>query len=344
MGNVLAASSGAPGSGVSNLGLGLPEPAALPSDSGSLSESSSSAGGSDSFAASKDAPLENPGTVEELHKKCKDIQAITFEGAKIMLNKGLSNHFQVSHTINMSNVVPSGYRFGATYVGTKQYSPTEAFPVLLGDIDPSGNLNANIIHQFSARLRCKFASQIQDSKMVASQLTTDYRGSDYTASLTVANPSIFTNSGVVVGQYLQSVTPALALGAELAYQFGPNVPGRQIAIVSAVGRYSVGNSVWSGTLGQSGLHVCYYQKASDQLQIGVEVETSLRMQESVATLAYQIDLPKADLVFRGGIDSNWHISGVLEKRLTPLPFTLALSGRMNHVKNNFRLGCGLMIG
>ncbi|XP_016981576.1 mitochondrial import receptor subunit TOM40 homolog 1 [Drosophila rhopaloa] len=341
MGNVLAASSGASGSGASNLGLGLPEPASLPADSGAPSGSSSSAVGT--FAA-KDAPLENPGTVEELHKKCKDIQAITFEGAKIMLNKGLSNHFQVSHTINMSNVVPSGYRFGATYVGTKQYSPTEAFPVLLGDIDPSGNLNANVIHQFSARLRCKFASQIQDSKMVATQLTTDYRGSDYTASLTVANPSIFTNSGVVVGQYLQSVTPALALGAELAYQFGPNVPGRQIAIVSAVGRYTAGNSVWSGTLGQSGLHVCYYQKASDQLQVGVEVETSLRMQESVATLAYQIDLPKADLVFRGGIDSNWHISGVLEKRLTPLPFTLALSGRMNHVKNNFRLGCGLMIG
>lgn len=138
--------------------------------------------------------------------------------------------------------------------------------------------------------------------MVASQLTTDYKGNDYTASLTVANPSIFTNSGVIVGQYLQSITSSIALGAELAYQFGPNVPGRQIAIVSAVGRYSSGNSVWSGTLGQNGMHLCYYQKASDQLQIGVEVETSLRMQESVATLAYQIDLPKADLIFRG----NWH--------------------------------------
>ncbi|EDW49392.1 mitochondrial import receptor subunit TOM40 homolog 1 [Drosophila sechellia] len=344
MGNVLAASSGAPGSGASNLGLGLQEPTPVPSNSGSLTESSSSAEGSDSLAAAKDAALENPGTVEELHKKCKDIQAITFEGAKIMLNKGLSNHFQVSHTINMSNVVPSGYRFGATYVGTKQFSPTEAFPVLLGDIDPAGNLNANVIHQFSARLRCKFASQIQDSKVVATQLTTDYRGNDYTLSLTVANPSIFTNSGVVVGQYLQSVTPDLALGSELAYQFGPNVPGRQIAIMSVVGRYTAGNSVWSGTLGQSGLHVCYYQKASEQLQIGAEVETSLRMQESVATLAYQIDLPKANLVFRGGIDSNWQIFGVLEKRLAPLPFTLALSGRMNHVKNNFRLGCGLMIG
>lgn len=49
---------------------------------------------------------------------------------------------------------------GATYVGTKQFSPSEAFPVILGDIDPSGNLNANIIHQFSPNIRCKFASQV----------------------------------------------------------------------------------------------------------------------------------------------------------------------------------------
>lgn len=134
---------------------------------------------------------------------------------------------------------------------------------------------------------------------MATQLSTDYRGNDFTASITLGNPSIFTNSGVIVGQYLQSVTQRMALGAEVAYQYGPNVPGRQIAIVSALGRYSHGDSIWSGTLGPSGLHLCYYQKASEQLQIGVEVETSLRMQESVATIAYQIDLPKADLVFRG---------------------------------------------
>ncbi|KAH8396228.1 hypothetical protein KR222_005667 [Zaprionus bogoriensis] len=344
MGNVLAASSGIePTAARSNsvaASLGLPEPAALSTEAAAAALNAAA----DAADASKDSALENPGTVEELHKKCKDVQAITFEGAKIMLNKGLSNHFQVSHTINMSTTVPSGYRFGATYVGTRQYSPTEAFPVLLGDIDPSGNLNANVIHQFSSRLRCKFASQIQESKVMATQLSTDYRGNDFTASITLGNPSIFTNSGVVVGQYLQSVTQRMALGAEVAYQYGPNVPGRQIAIVSALGRYSYGDSIWSGTLGPSGLHLCYYQKASEQLQIGVEVETSLRMQESVATIAYQIDLPKADLVFRGAIDSNWHISGVLEKRLQPLPFTFALSGRMNHEKNNFKLGCGLMIG
>jgi len=288
-------------------------------------------------------PLENPGTMEELHKRCKDVMPVFFEGAKLMVNKGLSNHFQVSHTINLSSA-QSGYRFGATYVGTKQYGPSEAFPVILGDIDPSGNLNANIIHQFTPNVRCKFASQIQQNKLTAAQLTTDYRGSDFTSSITVGNPNLINNSGVIVGHYLQSVTNKLALGSEIAYQYGPQVPGGEIAILSAAGRYGDEKSVWSGTFGMSGVHVCYYQRASEQLQIGVEIETSLRMQEATATIGYQVDLPKADLVFRGMVDTNWNVAAVLEKKLQPLPFSFALSGLLNHQKNSFRLGCGLIIG
>lgn len=77
-----------------------------------------------------------------------------------MLTRGLSNHFQISHTINMSSITPSGYRFGATYVGTKQISPSEAYPILLGDIDPSGNLNASILHQFKPQIQAKFGAQV----------------------------------------------------------------------------------------------------------------------------------------------------------------------------------------
>jgi mitochondrial import receptor subunit TOM40 len=72
--------------------------------------------------------------------------------------------------------------------------------------------------------------------MTAAQLTTDYRGSDFTASLTVGNPNLINNSGVFVSHYLQSVTQKLALGAELAYQYGPAVPGGEIAIVSGAAR------------------------------------------------------------------------------------------------------------
>ena len=54
-----------------------------------------------------------------------DLFPVPFEGAKLIINKGLSNHFQISHTLTMSTLQPSGYRFGATFVGTKQFSPTE---------------------------------------------------------------------------------------------------------------------------------------------------------------------------------------------------------------------------
>uniref|UniRef100_T1IQW4 Uncharacterized protein n=1 Tax=Strigamia maritima TaxID=126957 RepID=T1IQW4_STRMM len=221
----------------------------------------------------KDVNERNPGTMEDLHKKCKDVFPVNFEGAKLMINKGLSNHFQISHTLNMSS----------------------AFPVLLGDIDPSGNLNANIIHQFNSNIRCKFAAQVQGSKFLAAQFTSDYRGKDFTGSLTFGNPDIINESGVAVAHYLQSVSTKISLGAELAYQYGPQVPGGEIAVLSLASRFTADNYTVSGTLGGAGVHVCYYHKASDQLQLGVEVETNFRLQESVASIGYQIDLPKANL-------------------------------------------------
>lgn len=59
----------------------------------------------------------------------------------------------MSHTLTLSSTQPSGYRFGATYVGEKMLGPTEAYPLLLADVDPSGNLNANIVHAVTDRLR-----------------------------------------------------------------------------------------------------------------------------------------------------------------------------------------------
>lgn len=109
-------------------------------------------------------------------------------------------------------------------------------------------------------------------------------------------------------------------------------------------RYINGLATWSGTAGLSGVHLCYYRKASEQLQFGVEIETNMRVQEAVGTIGYQIDLPKADIVFRGMVDTNWTVAAVMEKKLQPLPFTFALSGMLNHTKNQFKLGVGLVIG
>lgn len=80
-------------------------------------------------------------------------------------------------------------------MGTKQISPTEAYPVLLGDIDPTGNLNASILHQFSSRMKGKLAAQVQRNKFTALQLSSDFRGDTYTCSATLGNPDILNNSG-----------------------------------------------------------------------------------------------------------------------------------------------------
>lgn len=54
----------------------------------------------------------------------------------------------------------NGYKLGGTYIGTKQISPTEAFPVVLGDVDPAGNVNFNFIHQLTPEVRIKAAAQV----------------------------------------------------------------------------------------------------------------------------------------------------------------------------------------
>jgi len=288
----------------------------------------------------------NPGTVEDLHKKCKDVFPMYFEGAKVLVNKGLSSNFQVSHALTMSQMMPSGYRFGATYVGSaKVISPQEAYPVLIGDIDMSGNLQANIIHAPTDNLRCKLTAMIQQSKWQATQMTADYRGSDYTGSLTLGNPDLVSGTGVMVAHYLQKVTRGLAVGAELAYQVSPQIPGGHVGVLSLVTRYTGADYCVSTSLSNAGsVHACYYQKCSEELQVGAEIETNVRMQESVATVGYQLELPRAGLSFRGCVDSNWAVKGVLEKKLLPIPFTLALCGMMNHPKNQFQLGVGLVVG
>ena len=48
---------------------------------------------------------------------------------------------------------------------------------------------------------------MQDSKWVGYQGSLDYQGSDFTASVTIANPDLLDGSVVSVVQYLQSMTP-----------------------------------------------------------------------------------------------------------------------------------------
>lgn len=155
-------------------------------------------------------------------------------------------------------------------------------------------------------------------------------------------------SGIVVGHLLKNFTPKLDLGVEVAVHRSPQIPMGGATSIGLSGRYTSHeqNSVLSGSLQPGAAHLFYYKKLHENFQAGCELETNLAMGESTATVGYQIDVPKADLTFRGSVDSNWQVGAVLEKKLQPLPLTLTLSGSIDHGSKqpSYKFGCGLVIG
>ncbi|XP_053560619.1 mitochondrial import receptor subunit TOM40B [Bombina bombina] len=289
----------------------------------------------------KEVSLPSPGSFDELHKSCKEVFPQQMEGVKLIINKHFSNHFQISHSIHMSTVGLSSYHFNAKYFGDHQPSPSENFPTLIGDIDNMGSLNAQIMCLLADRVRSKSVFQTHHSKFQTWQIDAEYRGDTCTGTLTFGNPDIINESVIMVTHFLQSITPRLVLGGELVYH---QRMGEEMAILTLAGKYTAQNWVATLNIGYGGAHASYYHKANEQIQVGVEFEANTRLQETSFAFGYQLNIPKANVVFKGSVDSSWCVGGVLEKKLHPLPVTLALGAFMNHLKNKFHCGFSIMVG
>ncbi|XP_034745334.1 mitochondrial import receptor subunit TOM40B isoform X3 [Etheostoma cragini] len=248
----------------------------------------------------RDGRLPNPGSFHSLHRSCKDVFPQQIEGVKMILNKTLSSFFKGSHTLHLSAVSPSYYRFHVEHLQSDDYSKDKDAPALIGEMDSSGSLNAHALLHVTERVRARTVFQTQQSQFVTWQFETEYRGNDFTAAVTVANPDVLRESG-------------------------PN---------------------WVATLnaGKGGAHASYYHRANKQIQVGVEFEASTRTQETTTSFGYQMELPEANMVFRGMINSRCIIGGVLEKRLTPLPATLIMGAFVNHRGDKLQVGLGINVG
>ena len=315
-----------------------PDPTGLPPAAGSLTEEATVQ------QQTSQHPANELGNYDELHRKARDIFPTCFEGAKLQVNKGLSSHFQVSHTLSIAQM-NTGYRFGATYVGQKQVGPNEAYPILLGDTDASGNTSATLVHQFLDLYRLRLQGQIQKGKINGAQGTLERRSRLHTWGVTLANVDLLSESGIVVGSFLRRLTNKLDVGAELVYQYGKQIPGAQMSALSYAVRYT--SPLWTAaaTFGSSGAHLSYFHRQHDTLAFGVDFECNSNVGEAVTTIAYQADIPEEGVTMRASVDTNWNVAGVFEKKLgQQLPFTLAISGLFNHVKSSGKFGVGLIIG
>ncbi|XP_015193062.2 mitochondrial import receptor subunit TOM40B isoform X1 [Lepisosteus oculatus] len=289
----------------------------------------------------RDGRLTNPGGFDGLHRSCKDVFPQQIEGIKLIINKTLSSFFEVRHTLHLSTVGPSNYRFHASYLQSDTDSKEVDSPMLIGEMDSSGSLNAHSLLRLSERIRAKAVFQTQQSQFVTWQFETEYRGNDFTAACTLANPDILKESVIMVAHFLQSVSPHLVLGGELVYHRGQAEEG---GILTLAGQYSGPNWVATLNAGRGGAHVSYYHRANKQIQVGVEFEASTRTQETIFSFGYQLELPEANMTFRGMLDSRCIIGGVLEKRLSPLPAVLMMGAFVNHRGDKVQCGMGVTVG
>eukprot|EP00076_Gallus_gallus_P033853 XP_024999391.1 mitochondrial import receptor subunit TOM40B isoform X3 [Gallus gallus] len=249
--------------------------------------------------------LGNPGSFDELHRQCKEVFPQQMEGVKLIVNKALSSHFQVTHTVHMSTLGPSNYHFNATFVGDRQLGPTEAFPTLVGDMDNSGSLNAQILHLLAERIRTKAVFQTHQAKFVTWQFDGEYRGDDCTATLTLGNPDLL--GGDPGGTFPSERHPPPGVG------WGDGLPP-----AAGGGRSHP----------DTGRQIHGFQLGGD---------AQCRLWWCPCEL-----LPQSQRA--GLLDSNWSVGAVLEKKLPPLPVTLALGAFLNHWKNRFHCGFSVIVG
>ncbi|KPP63164.1 mitochondrial import receptor subunit TOM40B-like, partial [Scleropages formosus] len=273
----------------------------------------------------RDGRLSNPGSFDGLHRSCKDVFPQQTEGVKLVVNKTLSSFFKVSHTFHLSAVGPSNYRFHVSYLQSDMDSKEVDSPMLIGEMDSSGSLNAHSLFHLSERIRAKAVFQLCNIEHVL--LCKRFHLDDV--------------SVIMVAHFLQSVSSQLVLGGELVYHRGRAEEG---GILTLAGQYSGPNWVATLNAGKGGAHMSYYHRANKQIQVGVEFEASTRTQETTFSFGYQMDLPEANMVFRGMVDSRCIIGGVLEKRLRPLPATLIMGAFVNHRGDKLQCGLGVNVG
>jgi mitochondrial import receptor subunit TOM40 len=270
--------------------------------------------------------LPNPGTVENITREVQRevfISNLLPPGLKGEMTKTLSVAplFQVSHQFSLAENT-SPYVFAAMYGTNKTF--------MQGTIENTGAFGGRGNYRISDRLIAKANVQLSTRQDMA-QVEAEYTGADFSASIKAMNPSVLGGglTGVTVGQYLQSVTPKLALGLEAVWQRAAMNQGPE-AHVSYMGRYKSGD--WIATaqlLAQGALNATYWRRLSEQVQAGAELTLSLVPTQGVMGISYRKEgLTTVGLKYdfrmstlRGSIDSKGRMGMLLEKRfMVPVIF------------------------
>ena len=182
------------------------------------------------------------------------------------------------------------------------------------------------------------------------QLDNEYTGADFTASIKSANPSILDGgvTGTFVGSYLQSITPALALGFETLWQRQALSQGPDTAL-SYCARYKGKDWIASGAWQAQGMLVTsYWKRLTEKVEAGVDFNLQFApgmggpagrggglmmsgiRKEGQSTAGIKYDF-RTGSTFRAQVDSTGSVSCLLDKRVGPM-ILLSVAAQLDHGK------------
>eukprot|EP00898_Chlorokybus_atmophyticus_P006067 jgi/Chlat1/6461/Chrsp45S05973 len=330
------------GQAISSMALAAPVPAAAP---GALPPALAGPGPVASETDKQTAAeppvdymdLPCPVPYEELQREAiMSLKPEHFEGCRFDFTRALNPKFSTSHSIFMGNaevpgqagqtvkVPASTYEFGANLVDGRT--------AWLSRISHDGRVNARIKHDLSSSLSTKLQLSLSPEEHYSQfAIDVDKKGLDWNGQFKLGS------SGFYGLNYIQSVTPNLALGGEAFYLSQQRKSG-----VGFAGRYATENMVATAQVASTGLvSLSYVRRLGDKVALASDFLYNWNSREATASIGYDYMLRQARL--RGRIDQNLVVSAYIEERLN-VGVNFVISGEVDHIKKDYRFGLGMVIG
>ena len=146
-----------------------------------------------------------------------------------------------------------------------------------GSVDNDLALSGRFNYRWASGLVTKSSAQIAPGAQSMFTIEQDYTGADFTAAAKAMNPSILEGglTGIFVADYLQSITPRLALGLNAVWQRAAMNQGPD-TMISYAARYK--GDDWIGTAqvapGAGSLRVSYWKRLAEKVEAGVALDLS----------------------------------------------------------------------
>ncbi|KAK9821212.1 hypothetical protein WJX81_000004 [Elliptochloris bilobata] len=282
--------------------------------------------------------LPPPVKYEELQRESMmSLKPELFEGLRFDFTKPLNQNFQLCHSIFMGNVdVPTQnnqpvkmamgtYEFGANLVSSKG-------DMMIGRILTDGRMSARIKYDVNDFVSLKAQMNLaSEPGMSHGMLDVDFKGGDWNGQVKLGNNEFY---GL---NYLQSVTPSLALGGEAFWLGQQRKSGAGFAA-----RHADAAHVATCQVATTGLvSLTYLQKVSEKVSLAADFLWNWNTREANAAFGYDYILRQCRL--RGRVDTDGKVAAYLEERVN-VGVNFVLSAEIDHWRKDYKFGFGMTVG